>query len=221
MMIRVWSLVLVFACPLPALAQEYHPAVPPPSMYGAYGYQGASTAAGSAMNGMSNVISAKGDYNLSTSEAAENLTQAQSKEIQNRQQYTDTYFAMRQTNTAAREKEAGPKPTEQQLVQFAHEGDPRPLDPSERDPVTGSLNWPDLLQFPEFNSQRDEVNRMLAKQANYGALTYADKSEVHKAVDFIFADMKKNIRKIDPPDYVASRTFLNSVLYAITKNELQ
>ena len=66
---------------------EAQPAVPAPSttnVYGAYpGYAGGTTAAGSAMNGMANAISAKGNYNLSTSAAAINMTQAQSNEMQN------------------------------------------------------------------------------------------------------------------------------------------
>jgi hypothetical protein len=104
-------------------AQVYRPVVPPASMVGGYGYSRyASTAAGSAMNGMASVISARGDYNLSTSEATENLTQAQSQEIQNRQQYTNTYFSMRETNDAERAKLAGPRPTEQELVKIAQEG---------------------------------------------------------------------------------------------------
>ena len=96
-----------------AYRNQYQPAVPPPSMVGSYGgwpggYGGASTAAGSAMNGMASAISAKGDYNLSTSAAAINLTQAQSNEIQNRQQATNTYFEMQATNKAAPTPRPGP-----------------------------------------------------------------------------------------------------------------
>ncbi len=88
-------------------APPYQPAVPPPSMINGYGYGGGpvygggTTAAGSAMNGMASVISAKGNYNLSTSAAAVNMTQAQKNEIQNHQLYTNTYFDMRATNKAA------------------------------------------------------------------------------------------------------------------------
>ncbi len=110
---RTWILMVIVAYPVLAFAQTsssgsggtsvpYQPAVPPPSTVNAYGgwpgYTGGTTAAGSAMNGMASVISAKGDYNLSTSAAAINMTQAQKQEIQNRQQWTNTYFDMRATN---------------------------------------------------------------------------------------------------------------------------
>ena len=80
----------------------YQPAVAPPSMggygggYGGY-YGGGvgSTAAGSAATGMANVISSRGSANLNNSAAAVNMTQAQSNEIKNHEQYTNTYFDMR------------------------------------------------------------------------------------------------------------------------------
>ena len=118
---RSWILLLVAAFPAMLLAQNYsqeppaapyQPAVPPPSninSYGGYYSSGGGTAAGSAMNGMSNVISAKGNYNLSTSAAAINMTQAEKNSLQNAQLRTDTYFQMRTTNTAARKAEAGPR----------------------------------------------------------------------------------------------------------------
>ncbi len=209
----------------PAFAQPYMPAVPPPSMYGGYGgwgYQGgASTAAGSAMNGMANVISAKGDYNLTTSEAAINMTQAQSQEIKNRQQYTNTYFAMRQTNAAARAQEAGPSPTEEQLVRIAHEGVPKPLSPSEQNPVSGSLAWPSYLQSDQFAAARSTVDALFAKHASLGTLSYSDQVTARHTLDGMYTEMKSHIRDIAPPDYIACRTFLNSIMYATTKNELQ
>src|SRR5437870_5530495 len=83
----------------------YQPAVPSASSFSAYGaypgYSTGGTVEGNALKGMASVISAKGDYNLSTSAAAVNLTQAEKQDIQNRQAATHAYFEMRQTNRAA------------------------------------------------------------------------------------------------------------------------
>ncbi len=127
---------------------------------------------------------------------------------------------MRETNDAERAKMAGPKPTEQELVKLAQEGVPSPLAPDEMNPVNGSLTWPDMLNVPGFAAQRNTINQLFAKRTGQGGLTYAEKNEVHQAVYYIFAEMKEHIRELDPQDYVASRKFLNSVLYATTKNEL-
>ena len=82
----------------------YQPAVPVApqvygggSTYGGWGYGGGGAAGGgaltgAAMQGMASVVNAKGNYNLSTSAAAMNMTQAQKQEIQNWSSFTNTYF---------------------------------------------------------------------------------------------------------------------------------
>ena len=232
---RTWILLAAAAFPVMAMAQTgspgssgnvpYQPAVPAPSTVNSYGgwpgSGGASTAAGSAMNGMASVISAKGDYNLSTSAAAINMTQAQKQEIQNRQQATNTYFEMRATNRAAREAERSPRPTMEQLVRFAHEGMPKPLNSSQVDAVTGGLNWPSALQQSSFDSQRNQVDQLFAARAKYGNLSYSDQLVVRKTVDAMYGELKAQIRDIPPPDYMACRNFLASVTYAASKSELE
>jgi hypothetical protein len=230
---RAWTLLVIVALPILGWAQDspsggnsppYTPAVPAPSMVTGYGgwpgYTGASTAAGSAMNGMANVISAKGNYNLSTSAAAVNLTQAQKQEIQNHEQFTNTYFAMRATNKAAAEAALGKGLTFSQLAEIAHEGAPQPLNTSEFDPISGKLNWPGPLQEDTFASRRAEVDQLMVQQAHYGVLSYADQMKVKKIVSTMFKDMKSQIGTIPADDYVVAKSFLNSVLYASTKTQL-
>ena len=235
---RLWFVLFLTACPAVALTQipsgpvrsaesatPYQPAVPAPTtnVYGGggwAGHSGASTAAGSAMNGMASVISAKGDYNLSTSAAAINMTQAQRNEIQNRQQATNTYFEMRATNRAARAAEAGPKPTMEQLARIAHQGAPKPLGTSEFDPVSGRLSWPYALQEASFASQRSQVDQLFAKFATYGGLAYSDQMLVRQIINAMFVALKAQIREIPSTDYMACRHFLNDLLYAVTNTQL-
>ena len=202
----------------------YQPAVPvTPGVvnvgggYGGWGGGGASTAAGSAMNGMANAISAKGNYNLSTSAAAVNMTQAQKQEIQNRQQWTNTYFDMRATNTAARKAERGPAPTMEQLTRIARSGVPSPLSPSELDPVTGKLAWPGVLQSDPFAPQRDEMDQIMAKRATVGTLVYSDQEKARDTIDTMYGTLKTLIREVSPPTYTQSKNFLRSLMY-ITNN---
>jgi hypothetical protein len=245
MMSRVWIFMLVVACPFAALAQSsspegqasssgsqpYEPAVPPPSMVGAYGggggwgNRGSSTAAGSAMRGMANVISAKGDYNLATSAAAMNLTQAQSKEIQNRQQATSTYFQMRSENRAARKAESAPQLTMQQIVKIAHDSDPATLSSSQMNPVTGKLIWPDALLGDEFRPQRAQVEQLISKRASHGVLSHTDKTSLRETLEAMYGKLKAEIRAATPelttPEYIDGRKFLNGILYAVSKDVLQ
>ena len=206
-------------------APPYQPAVPAPTITSPYagygGYSGGGTVAGSAMNGMANMISAKGNYNLSTSAAAINMTQARKNHIQNQQLAASTYFEMRAANRAARAAERGPSPTMEQLIRIAKEGAPRPLGPGQMDPVNGQLNWPSALQQDSFESQRHEVDQLFVVRARYGGLGYADQMKVRETVDAMFAQLKEQIQQIPPQDYVACRSFLQSVGYAATKTELE
>ena len=239
---RTWILMVVAAYPVLAFAQigspaasqsnndasSYQPSVPSPSVVAPYGGgygrgsgYGASTAAGSALNGMASVVSAAGDYNLSTSAAAVNMTQAQRNHIQNRQQWTNTYFAMQDTNRAAREAKRKPPPTMEQVAKMAAQGVPQPLSPSQVDPVSGKINWPSTLMQPEFDSQRKALDQVFAARTANGGLGFSDQAKAQQAVDAMFDELKVLVRVVPPPEYVASRNFLQSLSYTATKTGLE
>jgi hypothetical protein len=229
---RAWILMAIAAVPVLLSAQDsasrsdgggqaYTPAVPQASMVSGYGWggynTGASTAAGSAMNGMASAISAAGDYNLATSAAVVNLTQAQSNEIKNRQDWTNTYFEMQATNKAARDAARGKPLTMEQLANIAQQGVPKPLDKNQLNPVSGKLNWPGPLQEDGFASRRAEMDKLMEQYTNYGGLSYADQTKVKGIVNSMFKDLKAQINTVPSDEYIAARTFLNSVLYASAK----
>ena len=205
--------------------QPYQPAVPAPSV-GVYGggngfYGGGSnTAAGSAMNGMSNVISARGDAALSKSAAAVNLTEAQSREIQNRQQYTNTYFEMRETNKQARAAARGPPPTAEQLARLAHERVPRKLSPGEVNEVTGKLNWPSALTLDMFAADRKQFEGLFRSYSQMGTLDYAKQVKAREIINSMNKKLKAQVRTLPTPDYVACKSFLKSLMFTTCKSHL-
>ncbi len=190
--------------------------------YGGWpGYSGGGTAAGQAMNGMASVISAAGSYNQATSEAAINMTQAQRAAIQNSQLYANTYFEMRAANRAARAAEKGPRPTMEQLVRIAQQGAPRPLPTGALDPVSGGVAWPELLKTADYDPQRTALDDLFARRAELGGLGFSDQTKARQAVDGMFATLKGQIRSVPSDQYVASRSFLNSLAYAAAKTDLE
>lgn len=205
-------------------SQPYQPAVPAGSTTNIGGFYGgnfgASTAAGSAMNGMANAISAMGSYNLSTSAAAVNMTQARRNAIENSAFYTDTYFQMRAANRAFRAAEAGPRPTAEQIARLARAGAPRPLSPSDVDTVTGRIHWPAALQQESFADQRAAMEQFTAQVAAHGSLSISDQMAARKTIETMFADLKAQITEIPSQQYVASRSFLNSLIHATANTAL-
>ena len=221
---RIWIFIILAACPVVTLGQSsgvapgsgpaYQPAVPPPSttVYGGGGYGyggGGQTAQGAAMQG-----------NLATSAAAINMTQAESNQMRNNVQGVQTFWAMRDTGRAEREKERGPRLTPEQLARMARDGAPRGLSASQINSVSGELYWPAALQDAGFQAQRSAVDEYTAKWVKYGGLNYADQTQVRENIDAMFDGLKSQIRSIPPQDYVACRTFLQSLLYATTRTTL-
>jgi len=233
-MSRIWIFMILISCPVMTLGQgsgsgtsgtpPYQPAVPPPSttVYGGgYGYgSGGQTAQGAALQGMSQVISAKGQYNLATSAAAINMTQAESNQLRNDVQGVQTFWQMRDSGRAERDKERGPVPTAEEMARRARAAAPRALTPNQIDPVSGTLYWPSALQDPSFEAQRSVVNGCTTNWVKYGGLNYADQRQVRETIDAMYDSLKSQISSIPPQDYLACRMFLQSVLYATTRTTL-
>ncbi len=180
---RTWIFILLIACPAMTLGQSsesgssasppYQPAVPPPSttVYGGggYGYGGdAQTPQGAALQGMSQAISAAGQYNLATSAAAINMTQAESNQLRDNVQWVQTFWQMRDIGRAERETERGPRPTPEELARRARAGAPLALTTSQIDPVSGVLYWPAVLQHASFQAQRSAVEEYMVRWVKYG-----------------------------------------------------
>ena len=75
---------------------------------------------------MSQVISSAGQYNLASSAAAVNMTQAESNDMQNLIQGVQTFWEMRNLGRMERERERGPRPTPEELARRARAGRPAP-----------------------------------------------------------------------------------------------
>ena len=127
---------------------------------------------------------------------------------------------MRDIGRAEREKERGPRLTPEELARIGPRRRPRGLTPSQIDPVSGELYWPAALQDASFQAQRSAVDECTAKWVKYGGLDYADQTQVRENIDAMFDSLKSQISSIPPQDYVACRTFLQSLLYATTRTTL-
>jgi hypothetical protein len=207
-------------------SQYSHPATPAvpvaPQVYGGgygggYGYGSPGTAAGSGMQGMASVINAAGNYNLSTSAAAMNMTQANKQSIQNWSSFTNTYFDLRATNRRARAAEREPNLTEEQLNRIAQEGAPKPLASQQMDPVSGKIFWPDVLQDDKFQGQRETLQAAFEERANLGAMPWKDVQKVKEAAQAMLDELSDMVRDLAPSDYLPAKKFIQSLAYEARK----
>jgi hypothetical protein len=93
--------------------------------------------------------------------------------------------------------------------------------PSEVDPVSGQIHGPSPLVQPEFEQSLQAIEQVFATKARYGGLSYADQEKVSAAIEYMFDELKGQVRVMPPADYVACRNFLQSLSYAASKTLLQ
>ena len=173
-----------------------------------------STAAGSYLTGMGNAIRAQGQFNLDTSAAAINLTEAKRREIENSKLWTETYFEKRRINQAYQESQRRPAGDSETWMRLAQVGVPSRLSPSVLDPVTGRITWPAGFSDSAFKNDRAALDRLFADRAlAHGAIGSQMHSEISQTVNRMLATLKSLIKQFNTNQYVESRSFLNSLAY--------
>jgi hypothetical protein len=185
---------------------------------GGYGMGG--TVAGNYMNGMSSVIRSAGEYNVMTSRAGVNNEEARSRYLDNKKKWTEDYFQMqeqRQALNAQRREAARHSPEALNLA--AKSALPRSLPPDAFDPVTGRINWPELLLGNEFDKSRREVEKLfeLRAKTSHGA---SSKARIHVVLDEMATLLRQQVEKLPANTYMLSRKFLDSLDYAAHTNAI-
>ena len=129
----------------------------------------ASTAGESYARGMSGIISAQGQKNLSNSQAAINMTSARSSQIDNQLKSVNAYWEEKgiyQEHLQQQLSEIDRKRTEY----LEHHG-LQSLTPQEFDRTTGQINWPKIMDQKSYDQYRDKLNELFHKRSNVGALS--------------------------------------------------
>ncbi len=131
----------------------------------------ASTAAQAYQQGLSDVIRSRGQANLLNSQALGNIEDARSKNMQNKLQWTQTYFEMRKMNRQYREAERGPTPSASAFERWAKDAAPDRLKSVQLDSITGRINWPTLLQQAQYAPLRAQLESDFEQRAErHGAI---------------------------------------------------
>lgn len=180
----------------------------------------AATVGESHARGMSDVIRARGEYEMNSAEARLKREEVRSAELDNRMKTAQTYFSMREANKYARfgtdsTKRSQREYNQARFVRHGQEGDPKRLRSGQLDPINGKLSWPvTLMDNDKFGVERRFVDGMFTKRVrNSGYLDYTDYSRLKKTVKAMLATLKEDIRDLDSDDYVEAKRFLNGVLY--------
>jgi hypothetical protein len=173
----------------------------------------ASTPGQAAAYGMASMARAAGQRNLLNSEAAINMEAARKANMENREQWTNTYFQMRDANKKYRAAESGPKPTMEDLVRYSQAGKPKRLSPSELDTISGEVSWPNVLQSAPYDQYRADLEALLGHRAASGALSFDDQQKLNQTKKAMLVQLKSQIRDMPPQEYTSAKRFVESLAY--------
>jgi hypothetical protein len=176
---------------------------------------GASTAAESYQRGFADVVRSTGQANLMDSMAAQNYEQARSMDIQNRVQWTQSYYQMRQENRAYRAAKQGPRMTPEQIARFARVGMPDRLTYTQLDPITGQLNWPIILREKQYDPERRELDKLFEQRAAASSLAPNLYRDVQRYTGDLLTALKKNIKEYQSNDWIAAKKFVENLAFDV------
>ena len=132
-------------------------------------YNNASTAAEGYGRGLGDVISAQGSKNLSDSQAAINLTEARSNQIDNQIKSVNAYWEKKSIYNEYQQRKD--EDVQQQRAVAESIYGLKSLSPEEFDRSTGQVNWLKVLEQKPYDQYRTVIDDAFKTRAYKGALT--------------------------------------------------
>ncbi len=132
-------------------------------------YNGASTAAEGFQRGMADVIQAQGNRNLSNSQAAINVQDAWSQNIDNQVKSVNAFWEKRDIYQQRQQEQFAQIAAKRNAYIERH--GLGSLTPQEFDRTTGAIAWPRVLEQEQYDQYRNTFNELFKARAYNGALT--------------------------------------------------
>lgn len=168
----------------------------------------AATAAESYLRGQADVIRARGYYNLLSSQAAINATEAYRAHLDNQLKRTETYFAMRKVN---QEETSARRASRRSRYLEAAANRPKPRPTEILDAVAGNILWPTALLGEPYAADRTFVERVQAHAKSGGPITQDARAQLAQTVDRMVATLRTQVRQTPGTDYAAAKRFLQNL----------
>ena len=141
----------------------------------------AATAGESYSRGVGGAIQAQGQRNLSNSQAAINLTDARSNQIDNQVKSVNAYWEKKDIYSQRQQQEFYEIEQDRQR-KIARRGS-IDLSPEEFDRTTGQIVWPKILEQSLYDEYRTKLDELFHKRSYEGALSGDDYVEATTAIN--------------------------------------
>jgi hypothetical protein len=177
-----------------------------------YGYRMAGTAASAAQFGMARMIASAGYANIMNSRAAQNYVAARATDLQNRAQWTNSYYQMRQAHRTYEGDHS--RLTMEEITKIAEDSAPRRLDITQLDSATGKIAWPTILQDARYVSDCDQLDALYRLRAtSTGPIDAETFRDIRNICEQLKSELKSNIKEYSVNDFEHGKHFLDSLGY--------
>ena len=164
------------------------------------------TPAESYARGQAESLRAQGEAYKSVSEGMVSYEQARSEYIKNQEQWLQLQAERRQYH----DQKAAADRAQLQRRLAAPRPEPVRLSDAQFDRSHGTLEWPALLQTPQFEADRKQLEELIAVRQRTGDTGNVSEQIINNA-KALQTKLKAQIRDVDPHQYIDARKFLDAL----------
>lgn len=173
-----------------------------------YGYGGV-TPYGDARRGMADLVRARGYATEQYSKALLNQEEARSKYLENQQKWLQMYHERRRLGEERQEQRNKEiRESRERYLAYLRSQEPDRLSPSQLNPNSGKLDWPEALKASAYNTLRSDLEGLFTVRAKTGANSGLKREIFEKSREMLLL-LKSRIEITPASDYIAARRFLD------------
>jgi hypothetical protein len=197
----------------------HQPVAPYPVEFG-FSQDHSSTAAEGFLRGTAAVIQARGNFELSRSQADILRQQARWLDRENDLKQTAALIAQKKMWATARAESRQQTNAQRAAgLQLAAEKQATvyrqayQLGPNDLDVITGTISWPAALKSAEFDTERTQLDELFKRHFSYGDPQSDTATQIGGSVDQLTRTLGRSIGSLPRDQYSAAQKFLRGLKY--------
>ena len=128
--------------------------------------------------------------------------------------YRNRSYSDNNRNRSYREEERAPRHSQADYQRWAREEAPDRLSVGQVDDFRGTINWPVVLQQPQYKSKREQVDRLYASHtAAGGGMGTTEYAQIQSSTKELQDQLRDNLDNLTSEQYLYARKFLEGLRY--------
>lgn len=186
-------------------------AYPPQPSYGTAYYGAGYSPVEGYQRGLADVLRSSGEAAERISRARINNEEARSKYLDNKLKWTEIYWQRKRLGEAQLARDhAEDRARRQKWMAANRDRQPEVLLPSQYDPRTGYIDWPETLQDPIYSNYRQQIEEQLDLLASSG--TSDNMAKVRSLARQMQSLLKERMREMSANEYIGAHKFLDRLV---------